>query len=237
MKPAMIRVVTRNGRLGTAITSSASISSLIRIAPSWAVKPSPTVADRARCGDQRGDLTGVEVGREEAGVRADAELFEGGVTLQADLGAGEEAQHDDDADGAADDGQRPAAEYDLGQQPHRLLLVAADACAGSTPARAGRSRAARRGCRACPTGALIGLRAAGGDDVGGSSASRPLRRDDLEVHGRDHEVDDEQQHERDDHGLVDRVADAFGPHLGSGPCRPRPAPPWRRTGSALNSPM
>ena len=48
MKPAMIRVVTRNGRLGTAMTSSASISSLMRIAPSWAVKPQPTVADSAR---------------------------------------------------------------------------------------------------------------------------------------------------------------------------------------------
>ena len=45
--PAIIRVVTRNGTLGTAITSSASISSEIRIAPSCAVKPRPTVADSA----------------------------------------------------------------------------------------------------------------------------------------------------------------------------------------------
>ena len=44
MKPAIIRVVTRNGRRGTPMTSSASISSLIRIAPSCAVKPQPTVA-------------------------------------------------------------------------------------------------------------------------------------------------------------------------------------------------
>ena len=48
MKPAIIRVVTRNGSDGTAITSRASISSVIRIAPSWAVKPQPTVADSAR---------------------------------------------------------------------------------------------------------------------------------------------------------------------------------------------
>ena len=48
MNPAMIRVVTRNGRLGTAMTSRASISSLIRIAPSCAVNPQPTVADSAR---------------------------------------------------------------------------------------------------------------------------------------------------------------------------------------------
>ena len=47
MKPAIIRVVTRNGSDGTPITSSASTSSEIRIAPSWAVKPQPTVADSA----------------------------------------------------------------------------------------------------------------------------------------------------------------------------------------------
>ena len=45
--PAIIRVVTRNGSDGTAMTSSASISSEIRIAPSWAVNPQPTVADSA----------------------------------------------------------------------------------------------------------------------------------------------------------------------------------------------
>ncbi len=42
-----MRVVTRKGTLGTAITSRASISSEIRIAPSWAVKPQPTVAESA----------------------------------------------------------------------------------------------------------------------------------------------------------------------------------------------
>ncbi len=47
-KPAIIRVVTRYGSDGMPITSRASISSLIRIAPSWAVKPQPTVALRAR---------------------------------------------------------------------------------------------------------------------------------------------------------------------------------------------
>ena len=43
----MMRVVTRNGIDGIAITSRASTSSEIRIAPSWAVKPQPTVAARA----------------------------------------------------------------------------------------------------------------------------------------------------------------------------------------------
>ena len=47
IRPAMIRVVTRYGRLGTAMTSRASTSSLMRIAPSWAVNPHPTVADSA----------------------------------------------------------------------------------------------------------------------------------------------------------------------------------------------
>ena len=66
----MMRVVTRNGSDGIAITSRASTSSEIRIAPSWAVKPQPTVAASAIAGDQRGDLTGVEVGRDEAGEAA-----------------------------------------------------------------------------------------------------------------------------------------------------------------------
>ena len=47
MKPAMMRVVTRNGSDGTPMTSRASISSLIRMAPICAVNPQPTVADSA----------------------------------------------------------------------------------------------------------------------------------------------------------------------------------------------
>ena len=46
-RPATMRVVTRNGIDGMAITSRASTSSEMRIAPSWAVKPQPTVAARA----------------------------------------------------------------------------------------------------------------------------------------------------------------------------------------------
>ena len=37
---------------------------------------------------------------------------------------------DDDADGAADDGERAGAEGDLGQEPQDLLLVAADRARG-----------------------------------------------------------------------------------------------------------
>ena len=124
MKPAMMRVVTRNGSEGTPMTSRASISSLIRIAPICAVKPQPTVADSARPATSGRDLAGVEVRREEAGERRGAELVQRRVALQADLGAGEEGQEGDDADGAADDRQRAGAEGDLGQQPEHLLLVA-----------------------------------------------------------------------------------------------------------------
>ena len=47
IRPAMIRVVTRNGSDGIAITSRASTSSEMRMAPSWAVNPQPTVAASA----------------------------------------------------------------------------------------------------------------------------------------------------------------------------------------------
>ena len=47
IRPPTTRVLTRNGSEGTAITSSASTSSEMRMAPSWAVKPQPTVAARA----------------------------------------------------------------------------------------------------------------------------------------------------------------------------------------------
>ena len=64
MNPAIIRVVTRNGRLGTAITSSASISSEIRMAPSCAVNPAADRRRQREPRDQRRDLAGVEVGGE-----------------------------------------------------------------------------------------------------------------------------------------------------------------------------
>ena len=47
MKPATMRVETRYGTDGMPMTSRASISSEMRMAPSCAVKPQPTVADSA----------------------------------------------------------------------------------------------------------------------------------------------------------------------------------------------
>ena len=46
-KPAMTRLEARKATLRMPITSSASISSLIRMAPSCAVAPAPMVADSA----------------------------------------------------------------------------------------------------------------------------------------------------------------------------------------------
>src|SRR5689334_24619234 len=49
-------------------------------------------------GHQRRDLAGVEVRRHEAGEGGRADLVEGCIALQPDLGAGEERHHRDDAD-------------------------------------------------------------------------------------------------------------------------------------------
>ena len=122
-----MRVATRNGIDGIAITSSASTSSEIRIAPSWAVNPQPTVAARAIAGHQRRDLAGVEVGGDEAGEGGGAELVEGGVAGEAHLGAGEEASCRVMTPTVPPmTASAPRAEGDLGEDPEDLLAVAAD---------------------------------------------------------------------------------------------------------------
>ena len=88
----MIRVVTRNGSdgmrhhlEGVDLLGDAHRAEL----------GGEAAADGGRqrdAGDQRRDLAGVEVGRDEAGERRGAELVERRVALQADLGAGEERQ-------------------------------------------------------------------------------------------------------------------------------------------------
>ncbi len=123
MKPAITRVDTRNGIDGTAIVSRASISSEIRMAPSCAVKPQPTVADRARPATRGRDLTGVDVGRQEAGQRLGPDLVECGVTLEADDDAGEARHQDHHADGSADDRESARTEGDLGEQAQDLTGV------------------------------------------------------------------------------------------------------------------
>src|SRR5829696_8152752 len=95
MKPATIRVVTRNGSEGTPMTSRASISSLIRMAPICAVNAAADRRRQRQPGHERGDLAGVRVRREESGERRRAELVERRVSLQAHLGGGEERQEGD----------------------------------------------------------------------------------------------------------------------------------------------
>ena len=74
------------------MTSRASISSLIRIAPSCAVNPQPTVAASASPATSGAISRVLKYAERNAGERRGAELVERGVALQADLGAGEERQ-------------------------------------------------------------------------------------------------------------------------------------------------
>src|SRR5438046_2223344 len=90
-------------------------------------------ADRAthargqrEAGNERRDLSGVEVRRDEPGEGRDADLVEALVALETDLGAGEERHEGEDADRAGDHGQRARAQGDLGDQPGDLLLVVDD---------------------------------------------------------------------------------------------------------------
>src|ERR1044072_1659942 len=114
----MMRVGTRDGRGGGGR------------APSVGGEPAAAGRGRRVAGDEGGDLTGVEVRRHESGEGRGAELVQRGVPLEADLGAGEEAHRGDDADGAADDGQRAGAEGHLGEDAEDLLLVAAQRAGG-----------------------------------------------------------------------------------------------------------
>src|SRR3954470_18759767 len=99
IRPPMIRVVTRNGSDGIAITSRASTSSEIRIPPSWPGKPQPTVPARGRPaasggappppggggggagGGGGGCGGGGEGGREEGGGGGGAVFVQRGVPL------------------------------------------------------------------------------------------------------------------------------------------------------------
>ena len=221
MKPAMIRVVTRNGSDGHAHDLE-GVDLLVD--PHGADLRGETAADGRRqrqAGHQRRDLPGVEVRREEAGERRRAELVEGRVALQADLGAGEEGEEGDDADRAADDRQGAGAEGDLGQQPEGLLLVAPQGARGPGERPAVEAELVAEvveGAQRLPVD-LLELAQADPDAVGRSreAPSLPLRRHELEVDRGDHEVHREQQQERDDDGLVHRVTDALGPTSGAQP--------------------
>ena len=81
---ARIRVDTRYEIDLMPITSSASISSLIRMAPSSAVAPAPTVAASAWPVTIGGDDTHVGQGREESREGLNADVAQRGEPLDRD---------------------------------------------------------------------------------------------------------------------------------------------------------
>ena len=113
------------------MTSRASISSEMRIEPSWAVNPQPTVAAESESGNERRDLTGVEIRRQEAGEGCRADGIERGVSLQANDGTGEQTETDHHADRAADDGECTGPECHLPEEPEDLARGSAGSSAGS----------------------------------------------------------------------------------------------------------
>ena len=124
-RPAMIRVVARNEIDLMPITSSASISSLMRMAPSSAVAPAPTVAASAMTGDDRGGDAHVDQCGEETGERLDTDVAQRREALDGDQGAPGQGDEADDGDGAADDGHRAGAHPDLGNDSRSSLLAVA----------------------------------------------------------------------------------------------------------------
>ena len=155
-------------------------------------------------GDQRRHLAGVEVGRDEGAELRDPDLAERGVALDAHLGAGEEREERDHAGAPGDQGQAAATEGDLGEGVDDLARVAAD-----RPRRPGQGLDVEEQLVAVLLQGLLAAldyRTADRSDachVG--PRLQPRWGDDLEVDGGDHGVEEEQQHERDDHGLVDRA--------------------------------
>src|ERR1700743_2332703 len=107
--PANMRVDTRYAVDLTPITSSASISSLIRMAPSSAVAPAPTGAARAvpvRVGAARRTL--VE-GDHNPGRGPNTDVAQRPQTLDRDERPGRHCHETDDPRGAADHGHRAGA--------------------------------------------------------------------------------------------------------------------------------
>ena len=124
-KPAMIRVDTRYEIDLMPITSSASISSLIRMAPSSAVAPAPTVAASAwpaTTGAAMRTLISAAKNPVNASTPILPSEAKPWMATSERTGQRDEA---DDRDGAADDRHRAGAHADLGDQPQRLLAVVA----------------------------------------------------------------------------------------------------------------
>ena len=82
--PAINRVLAKNEIDLIPITSSASISSLIRMAPSSAVAPAPTVAAMRDTGDDGGGDAHIDQCGEESGERLDTDVSQRRETLDGD---------------------------------------------------------------------------------------------------------------------------------------------------------
>ena len=106
-----------------AIASNASISSLMRMAPSCAVAPAPMVAASATPGRRRHDEPDVEEGAQKPSESLDPDVGQRVVALHGDQRAGGQRQKPDDDHGAADDGQRPGAHPQNGDQPQYLTWI------------------------------------------------------------------------------------------------------------------
>ena len=123
MKAAHTRVVTRYTKLSTPMTSRASISSEMRMAPSCAVNPAPTCAARAIPAIS-GVISRVLATEEMMPVNASAPICWRPLNpFEPDLGAGEEAHGEDHEEHAAADDQGARADRDVGDEVDDLLAV------------------------------------------------------------------------------------------------------------------
>ena len=123
--PARIRVDTRYEIDLMPITSSASISSLIRMAPSSAVAPAPTVAASAwpvTTGATTRTLTSAAKNPVNASTPMLPSEAKPWIAISEPRRQRDET---DDRDGAADDRHRAGAHADLGDQPQHLAAVVA----------------------------------------------------------------------------------------------------------------
>jgi hypothetical protein len=125
IRAASNRVVTRYGNEGTDMTSRASISSLTRMAPSWAVKRQPIWAASPNAVSKRRQLSRVAKGGEQPRERCQADDVEPLEAGDSELDADHGRQEGRDHDGAGRDGEDPAAEGDLGEQAPDLSAVVA----------------------------------------------------------------------------------------------------------------
>src|SRR3989440_7134878 len=188
-----MRVVTRKGSDGTAMTSSASTSSEIRMAPSCAVNPQPTVADSAIA------ATSGEISR----VLKYAEMNPVNALEPIWLSA-----------------WYPWSPTSVPvKKVRKQITPTVPPTTASAPVpklTSASSRTTSRRYRRSVRGTAAAARAWNSSCSPRSSriTSAPLLRYDLEVDRGDHEVEREEQHEGDHHALVDRVADALRPTPG-----------------------